>query len=347
MEDSMKNRRFSPRLLLVTTALVSVVATGWADPLPPLPEGAFSIVAIPDTQQYASSSPETFEALMHWILDNQEAQQIKFVSQVGDIVDKNSDPDQWEVARRSMMMLHGKVPFAIAPGNHDMVTSNGDSSNFQKAFPASLFEEFDWYGGSLKDNANSWQTFSAGGMDFLIVHVECNAPDEVLAWVDGVLTDHPKHRAIVTTHMYLGPHEKPRESKDYYEAAKGRMVWKKCHGKAGNTPQEMWEKCFSKHPNVFMILAGDQSRTQSMYQRAEGANGNTVHELMSDYREGYLRVYRFLPDANALEVFTYSPTLGKLCDGTDRVPDRKNHQFTLEWPAVSERASAAAASATP
>ncbi len=338
----MTKTRFLRRAFWAVGVLAFLWSVASADTVPPLPEGAFSIVAIPDTQQYAAKSPETFEALMRWILENQESQQIVFVSQVGDIVDKNSDPAQWDVAKRSMMMLHGIVPFAIAPGNHDMKAS-GDSSNFQEAFPASLFEEFEWYGGSSKNNANSWQTFSAERMDFLIVHVECNAPDDVLAWVDGVLAAHPTHRAIITTHMGLGPREKPKVPKDYAEAPKGRMRWKKCHGKAGNTPQQMWDKCFSQHPNVFMILCGDQSRTQSMYQRAEGINGNQVHELLSDYRGGYIRVYRFEPDAATIEVFTYSPTLGKLCDGTDRVPKRENHQFTLEWELKSERRDATAA----
>ncbi|MFO7973115.1 MAG: metallophosphoesterase [Candidatus Hydrogenedentota bacterium] len=326
-------------LLGVCSLLFVFAAVG--EEVPPLPEGAFTIVALPDTQAYSANAPEIFAAEMQWVLDNLEAQNIVFVSHVGDIVDKNTAPEEWAVARESLSMLHGKVPYGLSVGNHDMVGSTGDSSNFQASFPASKFQDFDWYGGSYKNNANSWQTFSAAGMDFLILHIECNAPDDVLTWADDVIAAHPERRVIITTHMYLGPREKPVESTDYYDAPKGRMKWKKCHGKAGNTPQEMWEKCFSQHERLFMILAGDQSRTQSCYQTVTDKHGNTVHELMSDYREGYFRLYRFLPEQDRVDVFTYSPTLGKLCDGTKIVPDPEDHQFSFSYdmaPAVAEAA---------
>jgi hypothetical protein len=337
----MKSTRFRDRFVLGLCLLVFVVAAV-AEDVPPLPDGAFSIVALPDTQAYSANAPEVFAAEMQWILDHLDDQNLVFVSHVGDIVDRNSAPEEWAVAEQSLAMLHGKVPYGLSVGNHDMVGSTGDSSNFQASFPASDFADFDWYGGSYKNNANSWQTFSAAGMDFLILHLECNAPDDVLAWADGVIAAHPDRRLIITTHMYLGPLEKPVESTDYYDAPKGRMVWKKCHGAAGNTPQQMWEKCFSKHKNLFMVLAGDQSRTQAYYQAATGTHGNTVHELMSDYREGYFRIYRFLPEEDRVEVFTYSPTLGKLCDGTKVVPDPKDHQFSFSYDMAPATAEAAA-----
>lgn len=311
--------------------LAAMAATAGAEPLPPLPEGAFSLVALPDTQAYSAGQPAIFEAEIQWILDHLEEQRIVFVTHLGDIVDRNGEAAQWDVAERCMKMLDGRVPYGLSVGNHDMVGSSGDSSNFQSRFPASHFDGLPWYGGAHKNNANSWQTFSAGGMDFLIVHLECNAPNDVLVWAGRVLDDHPVHRAIVSTHMYLGPADKPEKPEDYYEAPKGRMRWKKCHGAAGNTPQEMWEKRFRHHENLFLILCGDQSRTQTFYQRATGVAGNTVHEVLSDYREGYFRVYRFVPSENRIDVFTYSPALGKLCDSTKIVPERERHQFSIMY----------------
>ncbi len=311
--------------------LAAAAGPAGAEPLPALPEGAFSLVALPDTQAYSAKQPEVFEAEIQWILDHLEDQRIVFVSHLGDVVDKNSKSGQWDVAERCMKMLDGRVPYGLCVGNHDMVGAKGDSSNFQARFPESHFSGRPWYGGAYKNNANSWQTFSAGGMDFLIVHLECNAPDDVLVWAGQVLDSHPKHRAIVSTHMYLGPAAKPEKPEDYYAAPKGRMRWKKCHGAAGNTPQQMWEKRFRHHENLFLILCGDQSRTQTMRQDATGVAGNTVHELCSDYREGYFRVYRFVPGENRIDVFTYSPTLGKRCDGTTLVPERERHEFSLPY----------------
>ncbi|MFT5368445.1 MAG: hypothetical protein ACI8V2_003411 [Candidatus Latescibacterota bacterium] len=318
--------------------------------LPPAPEDAFSIVVIPDTQKYlgkgTKAQPEStdevtnsvFAAYTQWVADHLETQRVVFVSHVGDIVDRDT-PVQWAVARRQMDRLHGKIPYGISVGNHDL-KSNGDSSLFQRYFPASRFLDFEWYGGSYQNpdpnspvsgnNANSYQLFSAGEMDFVFLHLECNAPDDVLAWADGVLERYANRKALITTHMYLGPLNKPKEGQGYFDDPKGRMQWTKRHGKRGNSSQQMWDKCFQKHANLLAIFCGDQSRTQSMYTATQGVNGNLVHELLSDYGSEGLRVYRFFPKACRIEVMTYNPISGALCSGTRIVPELARHQFVVQ-----------------
>src|SRR5690606_21799936 len=107
--------------------------------------------------------------------------------------------------------------------------------------------------------------FSAEGLDFVFLHLECNAPDDVLAWADEVLERHPDRHALVTTHMDLGPLEKPTQNRGYFDDPKGRMRWVKIHGPRGNSPQQMWDKCFRKHKHLVAIFSGDQSRTTAMY----------------------------------------------------------------------------------
>lgn len=322
--------------------------------LPAAPDGSFSIAVIPDTQHYKgrgtkadkenkSSEPvtnPTFASYTDWIVANLERQRIVFVSHVGDIVDRNNR-EQWAVARLNMDKLHDHVPYGISVGNHDMVTGSGDSSLFQEVFPKTRFGGFDWYGGSFTNpdgpqsvsgnNANSFQLFAAGGMKFIAIHLECNAPDSVLSWASSVLRKHADRRAMITTHMGWGPKDKPKKAEDYLAAPKGRMTWKKCHGANGNTPQQMWDKCFRLHSNIFLICSGDQSRTQAYRNIARGMQGNQVHELLSDYGTYGLRVMRFHPAKNRIEVRTWNPLKGQLCEGTKVVPDRDQHQFTLEY----------------
>jgi len=182
--------------LFLSAVLMLLLAT-WnlaaQETLPPAQEGSFSVVVLPDTQAYkgkgTKAEPDSeaevtnavFDAYTKWISDNIEPQRIVFVSHVGDIVDKNV-PEQWEVARRAMDRFHGRLPYGISVGNHDMA-SNGDSSLFQRYFPESRFNDFTWYGGSFRNegddqsisgnNANSFQLFSAspvkvsdGGLSF-------------------------------------------------------------------------------------------------------------------------------------------------------------------------------------
>lgn len=317
------------------------------DELPAAPEGTFSIAVIPDTQHYVRLKEHhqewenpTFVAYTEWVVENLERQRIVFVSHVGDIVDLNERP-QWRVARRCMDQLHGRVPYGISVGNHDMVRS-GDSTLFQEFFSQARFADFDWYGGSYTassqskgsvsgNNANSFQLFSAYGLRFVFLHLECNAPDDVLEWASDVLSKHADRRALITTHMGLGPRDRPKQASDYFEAPKGRMAWTKCHGERGNSPQQMWDKCFRRHRNLFMVCCGDQSRTQAMHQTSLGDEGNTVHEVLSDYGKGGLRVMRFVPQSNRIEIRTWNPLTSQLTQTTKIVPDAREHQFQLPY----------------
>ena len=315
------------------------------------PEGSFSMVVIPDTQEYfgrdTKKEPDSndeitnpvFESQTRWIAENIDSQHIVFVSHVGDIVDKNTH-SQWELARQCIDNIHGIVPYGISAGNHDM-TSNGNSSLFQQYFPASLYEKFDWYGGSFPgddqypavsgNNANSYQLFSAGGINFIVFHLECNAPDTVLNWASNILESYHSRFAIVTTHMFLGPLENPETPKDYYDAPKGVMRWSKRHGSRGNSPRQMWDKCFYKHENLHIMFSGDQSRTNAMYMQLTGGNGNVVHALLSDYmsQPGPLRIYRFFPTNKEIEVITYDTMTQEILSETSIVPDKEKHNFKI------------------
>lgn len=342
-------RRLRFTTLAVLLGLVIAASAAWAETLAPAPPDTFSVVVIPDTQAYRgrgtkaepqSDAPVTnavLETHVRWILDHRDQQRIVFASHVGDLVDKNV-PDQWEVADRWLSLLDGRLPYAISPGNHDM-KADGDTSLFARHFPAAKFAGCAWYGGTFPspvasrsgNNANSFQRFSAQGLDFVFLHLECNAPDDVLQWADQVLRDNAGRRALVTTHMGLGPLKKPVTEADFRTAPKGRMQWKKRHGSLGNTPEEMWQKCFRKHSNLFVIFSGDQSRTQALRQEAKTDAGTPVHEILSDYGPSWLRVCRFVPGKSQIEIHTIDSRDGTLCEGTTRVPQRSEHQFTIPY----------------
>ena len=63
----------------------------------------FSIAVIPDTQMYVERYPEIFEAQMQWIIDNQESENIIYVSHLGDLKD-------------SLRCDNGDVPFGTGVG---------------------------------------------------------------------------------------------------------------------------------------------------------------------------------------------------------------------------------------
>lgn len=350
----MKTRfpQFCPGALLAVFALVTALAPAADEALPPLPEGAFTIAVVPDTQGYfgiaTKNEPDSTEPLTNKVFANHIAfikahlkdQNIVFVSHVGDIVDINVWA-QWAIARENFDALHGLVPYGLVVGNHDM-KSDGNASLFQHYFPAGRFREFPWYGGSFEsekeeekpfaNNVNSYQLFSAGGMDFVFLHLECNAPDPVLAWADGILERYADRRALISTHMDLGVIDRPATNEGFSQDPQGRMRWSKVHKKIGNTPEQMWEKLYRHHANLGFVFSGDQSRVTALQLDDVGKHGNTVHRLLSDYTSsGPMRLYRFLPAENKVRVITYDTTAHELTTGTRYKPGSAAHQFALEY----------------
>lgn len=350
----------TPLLSLIVLGLTALsygkepkqIITG-TKPLPAMPADAFTIVIVPDTQSYqgkgckatpTSTDPVTntnLKAQVKWIREHRDDQRIVFVSHVGDIVDKNN-ADQWAVAKQHLDALRGVVPFSLTVGNHDM-TSKGDARLFQQHFPATSFASYPWYLGSYThqredqnisaNNVNSAQNFSAGGIDFIHLSLECNAPDDVLAWANELLTRHAARHALITTHMDLGILDKPKTEDGFINDPKGRMRWIKIHGARGNTAEQMWDKLYSKHPNLSLIFCGDQSRVTSLKLTRSADDGHSITSLLSDYlSQPVLRLMRFMPAENQVHALTYDVVKGVLVDDTPYVHAFEEHQFTLNYP---------------
>lgn len=131
-------------------------------------DDSFPIVALPDTQHYSLSYPAAFTAQTQWIKDNKTTKNIVFVTQEGDIINDNANVTQWGNANASMSVLDGQVPYGIALGNND--GAPGSTTNFNSYFPYTRYTGQAWYGGHYgADNDNSYQLFSAGGQDFIVL----------------------------------------------------------------------------------------------------------------------------------------------------------------------------------
>ncbi len=261
----------------------------------------FTIVALPDTQNYSMSYPDIFAAQTQWIVDNAVSENIVFVTHEGDIVETASVDIEWQRADASMSLLDGVVPYGMGPGNHDIPTTL-----FNTYFPYTRYQGvYAWYGGHYgSTNDNNYQLFSSGGNDYVIIHLQYNPDSNVIAWADGVLATHADRKAIITTHAYLN--------------SNGSIL---AEG-AG-----IWNDLVPVHDNVYFVLCGHVS---SEYNRTDVVNGRQVHQLLADYQgrtnggDGWLRIMRFASSENKVYVQTYSPWLDQFeVDG--------DSQFTLDF----------------
>src|SRR5690606_33946788 len=84
-------------------------------------EDAFSLIVLPDTQNYSDSATNIvhFNNQSDWILEQREARNIKAVITVGDITNFNSSANRTRAMGALNPLQIPELPLALVPGNHD------------------------------------------------------------------------------------------------------------------------------------------------------------------------------------------------------------------------------------
>ena len=295
------------------------------------PDEDFAIIVLPDTQFYSASmnggSPEIFEAQTRWIVENKDSLNIVFVTHVGDFV-QNGDRvlTEWEAGDAAISLLEDPettglpegIPFGVAVGNHEQSPTgdaDGTTALFNRFLGVSRFEGRAYYGGHFgATNDNHYEVFSAGSLDFIILHLEYDtSPDSaVLGWADEVLKEHSTRRAIVVTHYMVGV----GNPADF-----------------GTQGQAIYDK-LKDNPNLFLLLGGHIPGRGGEGQRVDSLDDRRVYSLLSDYQarsrggDGWLRIMRFSPARNEIAVQTFSPFVD---EGRGAFETDESSQFVLSY----------------
>lgn len=291
----------------------------------------FTLVVMPDTQTESTNTPQVrFPAMTQWIADNERARSIRFVAHVGDLVNWDtpfSTPPHFQYVNASDAMATldtAGIPYAIAIGNHDTAAVGGvspdggacycggsaapgdvranlrNTQTFNQFFPLARFaaRRGQYEPGKID---NSYHTFSAGGVDWLVLSSELDPRPGALAWFNEVVSNHPDHNVIYVTHNYLAP--------------SGNLAGGVGYG--NSTPQAVWDGLIKLHANIRFVLSGHL--TQTAIRQTAGNSGATVYQLLTDYQDegnGWLRTLEIDPAAETVKSEVYSPHLKQFKTGS-------------------------------
>ncbi|WP_234047305.1 Ig-like domain-containing protein [Luteolibacter pohnpeiensis] len=297
------------------------------------PADEFSVIALPDTQFYSENKngdrAAIFSAQTDWIVAERDALNIGFVLHLGD-VSQNGDrvdtaPEQWKNASDAMYRLEDPdtternegVPYVMAVGNHDQTPigdADGTTIGFNTWFgvhPETHINHFagkSYYGGTSEPSTadNNFCLFTAGGMDFIVISLEYDTtPDAAdLQWADDLLKAYPGRRGIVITHHLVNTGNPAAFS------PLGAAIYEK----------------LKSNPNLILMHGG---HVDGEGQRTDYYEGRAIHSLLADYQgrtnggDGWLRIMKFRPLLNRIDVQTYSPSL-------DRYETDEDSQFSLD-----------------
>lgn len=286
--------------------------------------GEFSLLVLPDTQNYilTTANMPVLNSQLQWIVAQREELSLAYVAGVGDIVDNHTSAAQWSRATTAMRILDDAgVPSAVIPGNHDFDLTTGAFTGYDANFPVSRYADASWnsdtarYGGYYgqsqfgpdpadRRNMNNYSLFTAGGMDFLLLSLELNPPDDVVAWAQRVLDAHPQRRAVLATHSFV----------NVAGVFSTQMLRTDV---AGNSGAALWQKLVYPNCQVFLVVNGHFTNGLDGEANRTDANacGMPVQSALSDFQgrpnggDGWLRYYTFTPATDEVRAYTYSPWL--------------------------------------
>lgn len=268
---------------------------------------AFQLIIIPDTQWASQKWPELTRKMTEWIVENRKKENIKYVLQVGDLVQVGSSEQEWKNIDSSFKVLDNKVPYIVAVGNHDYDRINPPKSTvlFNRYFPVDRFKKMKGFGGSYPEgtNTNSYHTFKAEGKKWLILSLNFSPDEKEIAWGNQVIKSNPDYQVILLTHSYL------------------------THTKRDVIGDTLWNNLLRSYPNVSIAFCGHLS---TVHFKSEGDNGNTVCEMLFDWQNdrdpepnSYLAIINIDPKAGIISARSYSPALNKYLEGS-----RNRFEFT-------------------
>jgi Calcineurin-like phosphoesterase len=308
------------------------------------PAGAWTLVVLPDTQNYSQAYPEVFARQCEWIVAHQKAHNILFVAHEGDITNDNT-PQQWENARKALSILNNaQIPYSLITGNHDTGPTGqlcADRSTLLNdyfterdfaASPASgLFEP-----GKLQNN---WHHFDTPTGKFLVVGTEFAPRDVAVNWAKDIIAKNADRKAILLTHCYLYSDSTRYDWQKYQKEQKWSPKNREGLIQDGNVNdgQDMWSKIIAPSSNVLFTMNGHVLNNGTGYLATKAEDGHTVHQILANYQAaveiddgaggipysqrpvgakpsnrafgggGFLRLMQFHPDGKTVAVKTYSP----------------------------------------
>lgn len=288
------------------------------------PVGAqtFTVVGIPDTQNYSELFPEIYYDQTQWVSDSLLPLNVAFVNHYGDLVQHGDRISEWFVADQAQSTIDAtNIPNSVTPGNHDITPSGFPGQDYipqlyKQFFPPARYDFQPWFGGASPSGMSSYQIWNGGDQAFLSISVEVDTPLVELTWAQGILDQHRDKPVLFTTHRYLQDAEDYTAGVPIVPSGRFPSIWYTFEGAYqpnGIEAEELWNWFLRRNPSVFMVNCGHFHEEYN--QTSINVYGNPVHEILADYQDdpnggnGWLRYYEIDVDSNSIRAESYSPWL--------------------------------------
>ena len=285
-------------LLLVVSLLVTAFAvvagastssTGyaetadWLNTNPAAPtDYAYSIAVVGDTQSIVkkdlTNGTNYMSSIYSWLAANVDEKNIQYVIGVGDITEytENFDSsfdgswtyaDEWAHAKAAITLLDNKIPYSLCRGGgHDTVAKFNEYFGSHEYFTGNVDGTY-----AAGNYTSAYYTFEVGTVGYLILTLDWNPSDAILAWAEDIVKANPDRRIILTTHAYLAADGTLHGSSDSHTSVPET-----------NNGVDIYEKLVSRYDNIQLVLSGHNPSANLVYRQDARESGSVVTSLLVD-----------------------------------------------------------------
>ncbi|PKM62772.1 MAG: hypothetical protein CVU97_03725 [Firmicutes bacterium HGW-Firmicutes-21] len=278
-----------------------------------LSNGSDTLLWVSNTKYYSKYNDlnSRYTDIMNYAKEQYLNGNIAYVAHTGDLIDRSLTSDEiahkeYKIASDAHFILdNALVPNGVVSGDRDIKHSLADYSYFSEYFGSSRYKNFEWYGGSYKNNTHHYDLITIGNYDFLLLYLGCYDEDgeDTVAWANAVLEAYPERNVILCTHEYI-------DAAGMYSGDRAAVIW---------------ERIVVPNENIKIILCGHNEGAVDRLRRV-GESDRYVLEILANYQsaelgtapshiengnscdgEGFIRLMSF-NNAGQVITTTYSPT---------------------------------------
>ena len=283
------------------------------------------------TQKHGHDWLSSFTSQTKWLAANARAINLRMVTQVGDVVERSSEPGEWQRASTALRLLDSAknadggtgIPWSVCYGNHEILgATTKPTFDLAGREPSATYRQYfgsasgkhryvnqPEFGGVSANDLNTWHivksSSAADARSYLMLNLEIDVPGrkeetnfDALAWAQEIIDKHAGMATIISTHVFEGTKYGP-PNRAYLK------------GFGHNSQLEIFDKLIKDNPQVFMVLSGHTS--EETHQVKRNAKGLPVLQMVTDYTkwlgeggDGYFRLVEIDEAANKVRVKTYS-----------------------------------------
>ncbi|MFF4636192.1 LamG-like jellyroll fold domain-containing protein [Streptomyces olivaceus] len=257
----------------------------------------FALAVLPDTQYLFdadSADPAPLRETFRHLVADRSGANIAFMTHLGDVTEHGTE-DEIRRAAQTFRTLHGKVPYSVLAGNHDIASSTDDQrgdSAYLREFGPRRYASMPTFKGASPDGYNSHHIVRAGGRDWLVLALDWRISDKGLTWAQGALDAHSALPTVLTTHDLALP-----------EGDGSARLSE--HG------QRLWDGLIRANDQIFLALGGHYWPPGRTVLTNDA--GHDVHVHITNYQDRYyggagmIRTYGFDLARGVIDVETFAP----------------------------------------